>query len=74
MLSLSYRNGPRKNKNQLCNENLFLATGLGKKKSGTAGSCLKQVKIYLLERLLDRLPIGCIKSTRQAFKFFLKIF
>jgi hypothetical protein len=44
---------------------LFLATGLGKKKSGTAGSCLKQVKIYLPERLLDRLPLAT--SLKNAF-------
>jgi hypothetical protein len=56
----SYRNGPLKNKNQLCNDNFFLATGLGKKKSGTAASCLKQVKIYLVERLLDSLPLAVI--------------
>jgi hypothetical protein len=38
---------------------LFLATGLGKEKTGTAGSCLKQVEIYLLRKVIRQTAVRC---------------
>jgi hypothetical protein len=44
----------------------FFWLHLGEKKSGNAGTCLKQMKFYLLERLLDRLPLGGIARPRHC--------
>jgi hypothetical protein len=55
----SYRNGPLKNKNQLCKDNFFLVTCLGEIKSGTAGSCLNHVKTYLLRKVIRQTAVSC---------------
>jgi hypothetical protein len=42
-----------------------LATGLGEKKSGTTGSCLKQVKIYLLRNVIRQTAVGTTIKKRN---------
>jgi hypothetical protein len=58
LFQFSYRNGPYKNKHQLFKDNFFWLLVWEKKKSGSAGSCLKQVKIYLLIKVIRQTAVS----------------